>query len=390
MRLHSIDVFRAITMVLMIFVNDFWTLEGIPQWLRHMPGQADGLGFSDVIFPAFLFIVGLSIPFAIDNRLKKEDHSKVLIHILSRSLALIVMGVYLVNLENIYPQAMVVPKQVWQILLIIAFILVWNNYGNTNLSKQSINLLIASGVGLLLILAFLYKGGDAEQIQGMQRHWWGILGLIGWSYLYAALIYLWSKGRLWVIIFGFIFFYLFNLFHFAGMLSFLKPINPDFWLTGNASHQALVMGGVLTSVLFRINQEKGFQNIFLILSILGIVLLIYGYLIRPYYGISKIRATPSWTAICSAISVFSFLFFYWLIDMKKLKRWSDVIKPAGRSTLTCYLVPYVYYAIWSLWAISLPVFLRTGIVGLLKSLLFALLIVTITGVLNRWKISLKI
>jgi predicted acyltransferase len=111
MRIQSIDIFRGITMVLMIFVNDFWTLKGIPQWLRHMPTQADALGFSDVIFPGFLFIVGLSIPFAIDNRLKKENTIRVFYHILTRSIALILMGVYLVNLENIYPAAMSIPKQ---------------------------------------------------------------------------------------------------------------------------------------------------------------------------------------------------------------------------------------------------------------------------------------
>lgn len=390
MRVKSIDVFRAVTMVLMIFVNDFWTLENIPQWLKHMPGPADGLGFSDVIFPAFLFIVGLSIPFAIDQRLQKESSGKVLQHILSRSFALILMGVFLVNLENIYPAAMAIPKQLWQILLIVAFMLVWNNYKKTSLDLSRTRILVVAGVILLLILAMIYKGGSAEDVHGMRRHWWGILGLIGWAYLLSALVYLWTGGRLTAVVAGFTVFLLYNLLDFAGMLNALDWLYPDFWLTGHASHQTLVMGGVLTSALFRKYSEKGPGRVFAVLFTLGVVLLVYGFIVRPYFGISKIRATPSWTSICMAISIFSFLFFYWLIDLKKIDRWTSIIEPAGKSTLTCYLVPYVYYAIWSIWAITLPEFLRTGLLGLLKSLLFALLIVAITGLLNRWKISLKI
>ena len=61
-RIASIDVFRALTMFLMVFVNDLWTDIGIPAWLEHAPANADAMGFSDIIFPSFL-LVGLSLPF---------------------------------------------------------------------------------------------------------------------------------------------------------------------------------------------------------------------------------------------------------------------------------------------------------------------------------------
>ena len=72
-RIVSIDVFRALTMFFMIFVNDLWSLTNVPEWLKHKSADVDGIGFSDIIFPAFLFIVGLSIPFAIKARRKKGD-----------------------------------------------------------------------------------------------------------------------------------------------------------------------------------------------------------------------------------------------------------------------------------------------------------------------------
>ena len=71
-RIASIDILRAVTMLLMIFVNDLWTLKGIPLWLEHTQANDDGMGLADSVFPAFLFIVGLSIPYAIAAR--KNNH----------------------------------------------------------------------------------------------------------------------------------------------------------------------------------------------------------------------------------------------------------------------------------------------------------------------------
>ena len=71
-KLHiaSIDILRALNMVLMIFVNDLWSLKDIPAWLGHVERGVDGMGLADAVFPAFLFIVGLSLPYAINNRRK--------------------------------------------------------------------------------------------------------------------------------------------------------------------------------------------------------------------------------------------------------------------------------------------------------------------------------
>src|SRR5882762_7515738 len=123
LRLNSIDVLRALTMFFMIFVNDLWTLKEVPLWLEHATAQEDRLVFADTIFPAFLFIVGLSIPFAIITRLKKGDAPLTISkHILLRSLALIVMGVFHVNMESYNPIA-VLPKAVWEIFITVGFFL---------------------------------------------------------------------------------------------------------------------------------------------------------------------------------------------------------------------------------------------------------------------------
>lgn len=121
-RIASVDIFRALTMLLMIFVNDMAGLANIPGWMKHTAADVDGMGLSDVVFPAFLFIVGLSIPHALRACFAKgETKGRIAVHILLRSLALIIMGFFLVNLENIQPDGLVISKHVYAIFLILAF-----------------------------------------------------------------------------------------------------------------------------------------------------------------------------------------------------------------------------------------------------------------------------
>ena len=121
-RVFSIDVFRALTMLIMIFVNDFGTLSGIPVWLEHAHADQDFLGFSDVVFPCFLIIVGMSIPFSIRQRLDKGDsYLQIIWHITLRSIALLVMGVFTVNTPDLNEKATGMRVEWYQILMVLGF-----------------------------------------------------------------------------------------------------------------------------------------------------------------------------------------------------------------------------------------------------------------------------
>ncbi|WP_421800098.1 DUF5009 domain-containing protein [Haliscomenobacter sp.] len=383
-RLPSIDILRAVTMLLMIFVNDLWSLTNVPRWLLHTAAEEDGMGLSDVVFPAFLFIVGLSIPHALKARLEKgASKVSVLLHILSRSLALLVMGLFMVNLENIDATQLLIRKEYWQILMALAFMLIWNNYR----SPMVFGVVPAIFLKILgwLILAFLasiYQGASGHW---MMIHWWGILGLIGWAYLLVALLYLWIGNKVWWLAVACIGLFLLNVNEFIRLLGF------DFQLVISASTHASVMLGVLTTVIYTQLAAKD-QLKWLIPSLIGIALLLiaFGFATRPEWGISKIRATPSWTAICAGISILAFVLLHFIADVKGFIKWAAVIAPAGSSTLTCYLMPYFAYAIVELLGWSLPEVLTDGAVGLLKSTLFALLVIQFTGLLNRVQIGLKI
>ncbi|WP_439583363.1 heparan-alpha-glucosaminide N-acetyltransferase domain-containing protein [Dyadobacter bucti] len=393
LRLDSIDIFRAFTMFLMIFVNDLWSLEEVPNWLEHSKAAEDAMGLSDVVFPGFLFIVGLSIPFAIANRRSKGDSNGVItMHIIERTFALLLMGIFIVNLENAVQSGMVVSKYVWEILMVVAFFLIWNVYPANPDKKPLYTGLKILGYMILVGLAVIYKGGDEANPSWMKTHWYGILGLIGWSYFLCALVYQAAGDRIGLIVGGWLFFVLFNLAEFAGILNFLDPVKDYVWIVGGGSMPAFTMGGVVASVIFRFysRQNKVNTSYLWILLALGVVCLAYGFGTRPFWGISKIRATPAWVGICSGISFFSFAFLFWLVDLKKIKDWANVLKPAGTATLTCYLIPYIWYAVITLAGIGLPLYLRTGIVGLIKSALFSLLIIVVTGLINKIGIKLKI
>ena len=88
----AIDMLRAITMFTMIFVNDFWKIHDVPHWLEHAAYGEDFMGLADVVFPCFLFAVGMSIPYAIERRYAKGLSAESTVgHILTRTLWLIVM-----------------------------------------------------------------------------------------------------------------------------------------------------------------------------------------------------------------------------------------------------------------------------------------------------------
>jgi predicted acyltransferase len=102
-RLASIDALRGFDM--------FWLMQDetglVLAAALHLPFQAVlakefdhtpwvGFTFWDLIAPLFLFIVGLSLPLAIQSRLRRHESRKtILFHILRRTALLVVLGLVL-------------------------------------------------------------------------------------------------------------------------------------------------------------------------------------------------------------------------------------------------------------------------------------------------------
>lgn len=124
--------------------------------------------------------------------------------------------------------------------------------------------------------------------------------------------------------------------------------------------------------------------------LLVIALIAFGFLARPEWEMSKIRATPSWTTISTGISVICFLILIFIADVKKYVRWAKPIYTGGAATLTCYFALYFVYSLMHILNLYWPAVLTTGALGILKSLCFAYIVIQLTAWAGKLRIRLNI
>ena len=381
-------------MVLMIWVNDFWTLTSIPKWLKHALAEEDYLGFSDLIFPWFLFVMGLSIPFAVSNRLKKGETTGLLFkHIIFRSAALITMGLFHMNMEMFNHEHPLIIKPVFVILCTSAFFMIWNDYSDIiKQNKLLYNFLRFSGILILFFMVFLFSGKDYNGSQiGFKTHWWGILGLIGWVYLITSCAYLFIQNSIIGNMIAFFMCILLNIISSSGFAYNIFSWQGDQWIPGNGGLQALTFGGIIVSLL--INKFEGKSKIkrrCIFLSSIGMIIFLGGLYLKNFFAISKIKGTPSWIFISLSSAILFFVIIYWIVDEKGKFSWFEYINIAGTSTLTCYLIPYYYYNMISFSNWTIPIAFTSGIAGLIKSALFAFLIIGFTWIFSKIKLHIRI
>ena len=142
---------------------------------------------------------------------------------------------------------------------------------------------------------------------------------------------------------------------------------------------------------FKFVASGSYKKIWPIFTVLGAAVIGLGFLVRPYTdGISKIRATPAWVLICAGIGILLFELFIYLIDVKGKQNWFKIIKPAGTSTLTCYLIPYFMVAIFEMTKFRYPHLLNYGTGGIIRSFAICFIVIFITGFLEKRRLRLKI
>lgn len=385
-RIISIDALRGITIFVMIFVNELASVKNVPQWMKHMPADADAMTFVDLVFPAFLFIVGMSVPFAFNARLIKGDSPKVIwTHTFKRALALIIIGVYMVNAEYGYDASkMLIAPAFWGLLAYSMPILIWNKYPK-DFSVWLKYILQYGGMLVLITLYFLYVQEETGDT-GITPKWWGILGLIGWAYLISVIYYWLVSGRLWAMIAFLI------VCIAANSANLTKGLVLPEWLgfiAGHLTHATLVTAGVIISLLFFDKKIENKIN----WSVIGFIVLFFsvGFFLRQYYGISKIQGTPAWTLISAGICIVLFYFLYWLMEVKKQTKWSTFFMPAAANPLLIYILPGVIYYFNLAFKISIiPEYFREGVPGIIWSLIFSTIMLFVMKIFNRFKIQLHL
>ena len=374
----------------MVFVNDVASLKGLPWWTYHIGPGEQGITYVDVVFPAFLFIVGMAIPLAIKKRKAKGDTLlNLLFHTVIRSLSLVGIGLLIMNGREMDPSATGISYAAWNVLMFMGVILLWNIYPKTEEKKKLLfNVLKWKGLALLIVLLAIYPRNADGEILWINSGNWAILGGIGWAYLSVVLIYLISKGKFWWLAVSFVLLVLLNVASKAGYVDFLHGIPRPLWPVGTGSLASITMAGVLLSKIFL---EKGIAKSIkqkYLWSVGFAIFLFFSGWILISFGLAKMGGTPSWCLYSAGICVVTFLVLYWIVDIKKITSWAGFMKPSGSNPLLTYILPDIYYAIFGLYHFANMA--GEGWMGVIRALLFSLFILGISAIMTRMKIRLQL
>jgi heparan-alpha-glucosaminide N-acetyltransferase len=404
-RVESIDVLRGLTILVMIFVNDVAGVHGAPSWMRHLsPSDGDGMTFVDVVFPAFLFIVGMSIPFAIGGRLGRgESLWSVWRHIVIRTASLLIIGVFMVNTESTGKDGFLSPS-LWSLLMYLGVILCWKAVPRDPGRNRRLAIwLRVTGIALLVVMALLFRGTGERSLTELRPHWWGILGLIGWAYLVSCLAYVLLRrqmaGLLGVVALLYCVFLADRAGFFAGLTLITDWIQIGSML---GSHSAITLSGVILGlVLHPDSPHQSHAGRIRWGFLFGLGLAAAGILlhslngIHPMFIINKIAATPPWCLLSSAFTVWVWVVVYWLVDVRGLKGWAVAVGPAGSNALFAYILAPIIGCLISLLssATGSNFYARLGEsfeVGFWRSVVFAFAVTWLAGGLRRAGVSLKL
>ncbi len=99
MRLQSLDVFRGITIALMLLVNALSLSPSIYPWLAH--SHWNGCTLADWVFPFFLWITGVSLSFSLSKYTQDHKPTRTLYwRLLRRGVILFALGVFVSNVGS--------------------------------------------------------------------------------------------------------------------------------------------------------------------------------------------------------------------------------------------------------------------------------------------------
>ena len=397
----AIDMLRALTMTLMIFVNDFWKVHDVPQWMEHAKHGVDFMGLSDFVYPAFLFCVGMSVPYAIEQRYRKGySGESTMGHILLRVLSLLIMGAFLGNSEaRLAPDFTLYRIGTYWLVAVASFFLVWNAYPKNPSRRQSILFTCLKIIGglCLLFLAVTYRKPDGRVFDTS----FSILGGIAWTYLVAAVVYYFCRDNLrkiipiWVAVLA-VCVLTQRMRPEMGDVAILNFPRPNFLEgmlrvlhIGNGGAVFLALSGLLVSVVTEkiAHLPQGKRILIGLGTALAAFLL--GAFTRRFWIAAKLGLTLPCCLFVSAIAIAVYTLLRFL-NSKGLSGWFAVIRPAGTATLSTYMIPYVFYGFADITGIVLPDWLTHRPLALVNCFCFALICIAIVGLLQKLHLKLKV
>jgi predicted acyltransferase len=266
---------------------------GIANQFEHMPWE--WIAFWDLIQPAFMFMAGVALPFALASRMAKgATERQLFLHVAARSFRLIL----------------------WSQVL-----------GSIDLGRlhfQMINVL--AQLGLTYFLAFL--------IMRLKFRWQAVIAallLVGHWALFVAFPgtegpFLSKATNIGAVIDTYIF----------------GHPNPDDWVNINfITSTVTTLFGVWTGQLLQ--SRRSHVEKMRIMAISAVACLVVGFAIHPWNPIIKRICTTSFTIYSTGWILLMLLGFYWVVEVKGYRKWTFPLVVVGANSIFIYSVANVFH-----------------------------------------------
>lgn len=304
-RLLSLDVFRGITIMGMILVNNPGTWSAIYPPLEH--AQWNGCTPTDLIFPFFLFIVGVAISYSLSKRKAQGGSMKSLyLNIFRRTIILFGLGLILSG----FPFGLAFGHKfsldtirIFGVLQRIAIV-----YMAASIMFLSTNTKVQywfTGIILVLyaaIMSFIPVPGIGH------ANFEPTTNLSAWLDRLILGNHIWSGSKFWDP---------------EGILSTIPAI-------GTA------MLGIFTGNLLRSEKDQTTKTVWL--YVWGSILMVAGWVWDGWFPINKNIWTSSYVLYTAGLALNFLAFCYWFIDVKKVTWWIKPFQVYGMNAITVFFL----------------------------------------------------
>jgi predicted acyltransferase len=300
-RLVSLDVYRGLTVAGMILVTDPGTYNAVYWPLRH--AEWNGATPTDMIFPSFLFIVGVAIPLSFAARIERgADRARLARHVVLRSVMLFAMGLIVNGFPDYDLHTLRIPGILQRIALCYlcgGLIYLWSRGSVRTRAQGSAGNWIIAGLTTFILAAYWlvlklvpvpgFGAGRLDSLGNLPayidrsilgtRHMWAYGLTPGYGVTYDP----------------------------EGLISTLPAV-------------ATLLVGVLAGAWMR-TKRSGRQKA-IGLAAAGLILLLMGWLLHPLLPINKRIWTSTFVLFSSGVSLLAFAFCYAIVDLKRWRRWA--------------------------------------------------------------------
>lgn len=367
-RLLSLDFFRGLTVAGMTLVNNPGDWGHIYAPLEHAPWN--GWTPTDLVFPFFLFIVGVSITFALDSaRLTPDRHGDAIRKIVRRSLTLFGLGLFL----NLFPSFNFATVRVMGVLQRIALVYLFTSLIFVKTTPRQQGWIMAGLlIGYWLLMTVVpVPGAGAANLEPASN-------LSAWLDRVVLGVHNYKPTRVWDP---------------EGLLSTVPAIGTGLF-------------GVLTGTWLRSNRPAGERMAWLFT--VGVLTVLAAYVWDAFFPINKQLWTSSYVLLAAGLAMVGLSTCYWLIDVQGRRRGTGFFVAFGVNAITVFflsgLIPRIMNLIhitrpdgtdvglkqWLYDSFIVPLFTNPLNASLAGALTFVLIWAVIAGWMYRKNIIIKV